>query len=269
MFQQSNFGRVGHYLVGERCGLSPLPEATNERSHREGNAAVAHFAAMKNFSPRAACMCACLISAALLAGCASDGANTNARSAQLPAYPKVDLATACSQSAPAPQKPEAARPAAGVPTETLVAALAPTRTARVLLDEAHQHALEGRRDEAIRLYNLALRFPDNDRPIDRVQWSYGWGMFALQDYGCALARFEAARAASPDTVSWLPQTFAVVYWRLGDKERALEWYRVAVRNLATCWAAPKSVAYCTRHWRPHEQRAVLEVNAAWRAARFQ
>jgi tetratricopeptide (TPR) repeat protein len=210
------------------------------------------------------------VTIAFLAGCASNstGADANARNAQQPAYPTVDLATACPQSAPTVLKRAAAQSPNGVHTETLVAALAPTRTARVLLDEAYQHALDGRRDEAIRLYDLALRFPDNDRPIDRVQWSYGWGMFALQDYGCALARFEAARAASPDAVSWLPQTLAVVYWRLGDKERAIGWYGVAARNLATCWAAPKSVAYCTRHWRPHEQRAVLEVNAAWRAARF-
>jgi tetratricopeptide (TPR) repeat protein len=206
---------------------------------------------------------AAAVVSAILTGCAST--TTSSPSPQPPAYPSVNLATACPQSA---QVRAASLSTPAPNTETLVAALAPTRTARVLLDEAYTHAMEGNRAEAIRLYDLAVRFPDNDRPIDRVQWSYGWGMFALQDYGCALARFEAARAAAPDNTSWLPQTLAMVYWRLGDKERALDWYGVAARNLATCWVAPKSVAYCTRHWRPHEQRAILEVNAAWRAARF-
>lgn len=206
---------------------------------------------------------AIIAAAAFLAGCASGPAP------EPPAYPSVTIASSCPHSAPNTVDAARAASSSELQTETLIASTSPSRTARVLLDEAYAHALDGNRAEAIRLYDLAVRFPDNDRPIDRVQWSYGWGMFALNDYACALARFEAAREAAPTNTSWLPHTLAVVYWRMGDKPRALDWYGVAVRNMASCWADPKNVATCTKRWHRHEQRAILEVNAAWRARRFQ
>jgi tetratricopeptide (TPR) repeat protein len=198
----------------------------------------------------------------LVAACATGPAND----LRLPEFPDAQVSTSCKSTAPA--SPVAIDVKAAPNPEALVAAVAPSRTARYFLGEGYLAAQAGNRGEAIRFFELAVRFPDNDQPIDRVQWSYGWGMFALGDYACALARFEAARQASPDTITWLPQTLAVVYWRLGNQQRALDWYAVAVRNLASCWADPKAAAYCTRHWRPAEQRALLEVTAAWRAQRF-
>ncbi len=204
-----------------------------------------------------------VVSSVLLWGCAQSTRPS------VPAFPTVRVATACKSVAPVARAPAAATNSDALPNaEVLVAAAAPSRTARYFVGEGYLAAQAGNRAEAIRLYDLAVRFPDNDQPIDRVQWSYGWGMFALGDYACALARFEAARQASPDNITWLPQTLAVVYWRLGDQPRALDWYAVAVRNLSSCWADNKSAAYCTRHWRPAEQRALLEVTAAWRAQRF-
>jgi tetratricopeptide (TPR) repeat protein len=199
--------------------------------------------------------------AALVGGCA------NTESPVKPAYPTYRVATAC-------PTPSGSVPAKSVTTdapftESLVASATPTRTARDLVGPAYLAAQYGRRDEAIRMFELAVRFPDSDQPIDRVQWSYGWGMFALGEYACAVARFEEARRASPDTVSWLPQTLAIAYWRLGEREVAVDWYNVAVGNLASCWANLKSAAYCTRSWKPHEQKALFEVATAWRAQRFQ
>ncbi len=201
-----------------------------------------------------------LVIAAAVSGCASTS------SQKPPEFPTLNVATVC----PAPPRGSAVtNPPTEAPfTETLVAAAAPTRTARHFVDLAYLAAQDGNRDEAIRLYELAVRFPDNDRPMDRIQWSYGWGMFALGEYACSVARFEEARKASPDTVTWLPQTLAVAYWRMGERQRAVDWYNVAVGNLASCWANMKSAAYCTRFWRPHEQRALFEVATAWRAERF-
>lgn len=197
---------------------------------------------------------------ALLFGCASSP------SARLPEFPKTKVETDClsPSSAVAFESKLSATPNA----DALIAAVAPSLTARYFVGEGYLAAADGDRREAIRLFDLAVRFPDNDQPIDRVQWSYGWGMFALGDYACALARFEAARQASPDTIAWLPQTFAVVYWRLGERQRAVDWYAVAVQNSAACWVDPRSAAHCTRRWRPYEQRTLLEVTVAWRAQRF-
>lgn len=125
------------------------------------------------------------------------------------------------------------------------------------------------RDGTMRLLDLALTRPDNNTSTDRIHWSYGWAMFNLKDHRCALAHFEQARQAAPEKISWLPQTFAVTYWQMGEHDIALRWYDEAVKNDPDCWINAKAAAQCTRRWLQQERRALGLLLTAWKQKRFE
>jgi tetratricopeptide (TPR) repeat protein len=117
------------------------------------------------------------------------------------------------------------------------------------------------------LFNLALRRADTATPANRVRWSHGWAMFNLRRHECALAHFTAAYQANPDDARWAHYTYAVTYWQMGNKERAVQFYAEAVAQEPECWRDIKTSIRCTGRWRNQEKRAWGELFAAWRRHR--
>lgn len=196
---------------------------------------------------------------ALAAGCAGTSAPPFAGPSIAPA------SVACAPPA-APGRPPA--PAAEQ-TVARVLVSADPETATSLVNRGWDKSRDGERDAAVALYELALKRPDSNMPAERIQWSYGWAMFNLQDHTCALAHFDAARQAAPEQARWVPQTFAVTYWQMGERDVALRWYDEAAKNEPGCWIDAKAAARCTRHWQRQERRALGELLTAWKRQRLE
>jgi tetratricopeptide (TPR) repeat protein len=156
----------------------------------------------------------------------------------------------------------------GSPPTDRIAVTAQPVDAATLVNLGYESAIAGNREDAVRRYELALKWPDNNWPTHRIQWRYGWAMFQLGDYGCALARFEAASKEDPQAKPWMAQTFAVTWWQLGQRDLATDWYNEAIRNDPSCWREVKSAAQCAQCWRPMEKRALAELLHARRVRLF-
>lgn len=100
-----------------------------------------------------------------------------------------------------------------------------------------------------------------------VLWSWGWALLEAGQDAEALARWqENVRQAAPARPFWVPHSFAVVHWRLGERPQAIAWYDAAVRADAR-WASTGGRQERTASWRDPEKAAIAEVHAAWQASR--
>lgn len=196
---------------------------------------------------------------ALLAGCAVSGP---ARMIEPPIAP---VSASC--VAPAGAHARAANTGAAEQSVERVVITADPEDPGVLVSRGWGKSRDGERAATVALFDLALTRADANTPTDRIHWSYGWAMFNLKDYACALAHFDAARKAAPDQIGWVPHTMAVTYWQLGDRDTAIRWYDHAARNEPGCWIDAKSAGRCSRHWLPQEKRALRELFAAWKRFR--
>jgi tetratricopeptide (TPR) repeat protein len=186
-------------------------------------------------------------------------------SPRTPLPPLPPLTAACMQlDAPAvnPASAENALP------DERVTVTAQTDHADELIERGWRKSLEGDRATVIRLYARALNRTDATWRTERIHWSYGWAMFNLGDYACALAHFERSRQLDPSTAAWLPQTLAVTYWQLGQRETALEWLDAAAHAEPGCWADARAAVQCTRHWQAKERRALGELLHARKEWKF-
>jgi len=202
-----------------------------------------------------------LAALALLAACAGTGSTPKT----LP--PIADASVAC----PSRTSPVLFPAAAGEAEQLLerVVVSADPESATSLVARGWDSSRGNDRDTTVALFDLALTRPDSNTPADRIHWSYGWAMFNLHDHRCALAHFEQARQAAPDQVRWLPQTLAVTYWQLGERDAALGWYDEAARNEPGCWIDARAAERCTRRWLRQERRALGELLSEWKRRRFE
>lgn len=137
-----------------------------------------------------------------------------------------------------------------------------------LVSRAWDASRAGNREKTIALYDLALQRADNSWPRGRIEWSYGWSMFNLKEHACALAHFEEARIGDPTFVQWVPYTYAVTWWQLGQRDLGIDWYDEAVRTNPACWREIKSAGQCSSRWLAQEKRALAELLFARKARRF-
>jgi tetratricopeptide (TPR) repeat protein len=196
---------------------------------------------------------------ALLTGCANTGTSPE----RMP--PIASVSTACAVRVVSDVHIATSR-VAEQSVERVVVTADP-ESATSLVARAWDHSRAGDRERTMKLFDLALLRADNNMPVDRIQWSYGWAMFNLNQHRCALAHFEQARLAAPDQIRWLPQTLAVTYWQMGEREVALRWYDEAAKNEPACWISAKAAEACTRHWLRQERQALGHLLTAWRRKR--
>ncbi len=202
-----------------------------------------------------------LIAAALLAACAAPGPPPRV----MP--PIAGVSAACApRTVPVQSSGKAGEAEQSV--ERVVVSADP-ESAASLVARAWERSRNNDRDTTVALFDRALTRRDGSMTVDRIQWSYGWAMFNLRDHRCALAHFEEARQAAPDQVRWLPQTLAVSYWQLGERDVAVRWYDEAAKNEPGCWIDAKAAARCSRHWLQQERRALGELLTEWKRWRIE
>ncbi|MEQ1518075.1 MAG: tetratricopeptide repeat protein, partial [Usitatibacteraceae bacterium] len=157
----------------------------------------------------------CVVIVATLAGCAAT------TYPDLNRQPLPRIAESCG-----PRGTVASPVSAGTAEQVVerIQVTADPESAGSLVSRAWDESLAGNRERTMALYDLALQRADNSWPRGRIEWSYGWSMFNLREHACALAHFEEARVSDPTFVQWVPYTYAVTWWQLGQRDLAIDWY---------------------------------------------
>lgn len=114
-------------------------------------------------------------------------------------------------------------------------------------------------------YDGALAQMDNTyRAWRSAQWNYAWDLYRLGDAEGALAHFEPL-VNTGGKASWMPPTLALVLWKLGRKDQALQWYAAAVRSEPDQWRDTGRYAELLPAWTDDERALLAAVQQAWAA----
>ena len=143
------------------------------------------------------------------------------------------------------------------------------RNVNALAQRAYIHYATGYLEHGERDYARALEFAADDPALQRrVLWSWAWSLWIAEQPQAALQRWQQAERQHGGHPFWVPYTYALAYWQLGQKELALAYYAAAVRSDAR-WGSAAGFAEKTDHWRESEQAIGRELFAAWTAASAQ
>ncbi|WMJ71185.1 tetratricopeptide repeat protein [Stenotrophomonas sp. 24(2023)] len=182
---------------------------------------------------------------------------------------------------PAPQefyfeKDTAATPVSVVPAEgdadALVAQLIRQRergrkTVEATVQLADVAIGQGRTELGEKLYREALaEAPAASANGRAVRWNYGWSLLRRGDADAALAQWQAAAGGLRGNPSWVPPTYALALWRLGEKAEAVKWYAAAVRTEPSLWSDASQHARLLPAWREDERTTLAQVQAEWAAS---
>jgi Tfp pilus assembly protein PilF len=114
------------------------------------------------------------------------------------------------------------------------------------------------------LYDAALAQLDSNNALRRaVLWNYGWDLYRTGAHADALAQWTTLATARATTPSWMPPTFALVFWQLGRRDEALQWYAAAVRSEPQQWRTIDQFATLLPDWRDEERATLAQVQQAW------
>jgi tetratricopeptide (TPR) repeat protein len=129
---------------------------------------------------------------------------------------------------------------------------------------AHVQALRGKGDEARATYARALTLAGTDAELLRhVEWSRGWSLLTLDDPRGALAAWSEAARLHGGSPHWVPYTYAVGLWALGERDAALWWYDAAVASYPEEWGTRRGMNAMTSHWKPKERAIMKALFAEW------
>jgi tetratricopeptide (TPR) repeat protein len=132
---------------------------------------------------------------------------------------------------------------------------------------AHVQALRGKRDESRASYARATALAGTDAELLRhVEWSRGWSLVNLDDPRGALAAWAEAARLHGGTPHWVPYTYALGLWALGERDAALRWYDAAVASYPEEWGTRRGMNAMTAHWNPKERALMKALFATWDAA---
>jgi Tfp pilus assembly protein PilF len=136
-------------------------------------------------------------------------------------------------------------------------------THRANFHYAGGHGAEGQRD-----YERAFALTAPGGEAQRhVLWSWGWALFNAGDADQALQKWRASAVqAAPARPFWVPYTYALAHWKLGQPDMAVAWFDAAVRSNPS-WGTAEGRAARTAKWRHAEKAMLVEVAAAWEARR--
>lgn len=123
------------------------------------------------------------------------------------------------------------------------------RNVTALAQRAYIHYATGYLEHGERDYTRALELSADDPMLQRrVLWSWGWSLWIAEQPQAALRQWQLAEKQHGGHPFWVPYTYALVYWQLGQKELALAYYAAAVRSDAR-WGNAAGFAEKTGHWR--------------------
>lgn len=136
-----------------------------------------------------------------------------------------------------------------------------------LAQRAYWHAESGNIEAARRDYEAATAAStDNPANRARVHWSRGWSRYGQGDVAGAIDDWHQAEKLHGGKPFWVPYTYAVAYWTLGDRDRALAWYDVAVASNAS-WGDEAAMKKRSSHWEDGEKEKLHALFAVWRDSR--
>lgn len=125
---------------------------------------------------------------------------------------------------------------------------------------------QGRTELGQQLYAEALQATTANSPSGRiVRWNHGWDLFRQGQVDAALEQWQAAAGALRGNPSWVPPTYALALWQLGQKEEAVKWYAAAVRTEPGQWSSTGNYAALLPSWRDSERETLAQVQQAWAA----
>jgi len=125
---------------------------------------------------------------------------------------------------------------------------------------------EGRVELGEKLYQEALvSVSDNSLQARSVRWNQGWDLYRQGDANAALAHWTRAAEGMRGNPSWLPQTLALVLWKLDRKDEAVAWYAAAVRTEPQQWNDPAQFSRLLPQWQDGERAQLAQVQQVWAA----
>ena len=107
--------------------------------------------------------------------------------------------------------------------------------------------------------------PGTSVPGRMVRWNHGWDLFRQGQPEAALEQWHAAASALRGNPSWIPPTYALALWQLGQKEDAVKWYAAAVRTEPGQWSTSTNYPSLLPTWRDSERATLAQVQQAWAA----
>lgn len=120
--------------------------------------------------------------------------------------------------------------------------------------------LRGQRGRWQREFDRARAMAEPGSPELRyVLWSRGWAHFSLGEYPAALQHWQEAEALHGGRPEWVPATYAVVLWSMGQRELGLEFFAVAARDRPERWGSVAAVDATVAQWRPNEKLAAQSM----------
>ncbi|ASE53729.1 MULTISPECIES: tetratricopeptide repeat protein [Stenotrophomonas] len=126
---------------------------------------------------------------------------------------------------------------------------------------------QGRAELADQLYGEALKEAPAQSSAGRsVRWNYGWDLLRQGKPEAALEQWLSSAGNARSKPSWVPPTYALALWRMGQKQEAVQWYAAAVRTEPSQWSTSANYAQLLPQWREDERASLAEVQQAWAAA---
>lgn len=126
---------------------------------------------------------------------------------------------------------------------------------------------QGRAELADQLYGEALKEAPAQSSAGRsVRWNYGWDLLRQGKPEAALEQWLSSAGNARSKPSWVPPTYALALWRMGQKQEAVQWYAAAVRTEPSQWSTSDNYAQLLPQWREDERASLAEVQQAWVAA---
>ena len=123
---------------------------------------------------------------------------------------------------------------------------------------------QGRVDLGRRLHEAAIADTQATSVQGRaVRWNYAWDLFRAGETDTALSEWTAVHASTRGNPGWVPQTYALALWTLGQKQEAVRWYAAAVRTKPRAWADPVNYPQLLPHWREQDRETLAQVQKAW------
>lgn len=125
---------------------------------------------------------------------------------------------------------------------------------------------QGRPELGQQLYAEAMQAATATSPAGRmVRWNHAWDLFRQGQAEAALEQWQAAAGALRGNPSWVPPTYALALWQLGQKDEAVKWYAAAVRTEPAQWSTADRYAALLPSWRESERATLAQVQQAWAA----
>lgn len=125
---------------------------------------------------------------------------------------------------------------------------------------------QGRPELGQTLYDEALKAAPVTTPMGRgVRWNYAWDLYRQGQVDAALEQWQASASNLRGNAAWVPPTYALALWKLGQREQAVKWYAAAVRTEPAQWSDSSQYARLLPAWREDERALLGEVQQAWAA----